>query len=83
MVKFLLIIFGIYLILKYILPIVLRVALGRVIAKTQQQYRGQQPFQGEAPKAERESTSSTSTTHGKKPIIDDNQGEYVDYVEIK
>jgi hypothetical protein len=80
MYKLVLIIIGIYLIFKYILPIVLRVALGRVIAKTQQQYRGQQPFQGEAPKTERESTSNT---HGKKPIIDDNQGEYVDYVEIK
>jgi Domain of unknown function (DUF4834) len=82
--KFILILFGIFLLFRYIFPLILRIAVGKVLAKTQQQYQqGRNPYQGSQQTSSTPPPAASTNTSGKKPIIDDDQGEYVDYVEVK
>jgi hypothetical protein len=84
--KIILILLGIYLFFRYVFPIVLRIAVGKALHKYQQTSQGTNPHSGRGSAnthKEEARPKSTSTSNSKKPIIDDDQGEYVDFIEIK
>jgi len=85
--KIILILLGIYLFFRYVFPIVIRIAVGKALHKYQQTSQGTNPHAGRGntnnTHKEEARPKSSSTSNSKKPIIDDDQGEYVDFIEIK
>jgi hypothetical protein len=86
MTKLILIIGGLYIFFTYVLPFLTRLFLGRALKNAQEaarktQQRGDFNWQTDSPKSNPKSTRSTAS--GKKTILDDSDGDYVDYEEIK
>lgn len=83
MFKFLLVLLGIYLLFSYVLPFLARLFLGRMLFKahkaaTKAQKEGRYTWQ-----SQQQAPTTAPTKKQNKPLISNDKGEYVDYVEIK